>query len=260
MTIESALLQFEILWPAFLAGLLVLATHIPFGKEVLQRGIIFLDLAIAQVAAFGVVMANTLWLNESDHTTYQTLIAIIAAIIASMSLYSLRRLEVKVQEAIIGILFVLAGTGSILLLTADPHGGERLKDILVGQILWIQLNELIPIAICYAVVLAIWFGLRVKMGSWIFYPLFAVTVTLSTQLVGVYLVFSSLIIPTICTLKQKDSLLSSFFIGALGYGMGLFLSALLDLPAGATIVWCLTLVALIHFFSSRFRVLINSNK
>ena len=246
---QEVVLQLDIIWPAFLVGLLVLATHITFGREVLQRGIIFLDLAIAQIAAFGVVIANTLWLGDNDNAgnTYQTVIAIIAAITGSMCLYQLRHLEIKVQEAIIGILFILAATGSILLLSADPHGGERLKEILVGQILWVQINDVIHLAIAYAVILALWFKLRTVLGAWIFYPLFATTITLSTQVVGVYLVFASLIIPCLATIKQQSPLPRTFTIGTLGYTGGLLMSALFDLPAGAAIVWCLSLIALAYF-------------
>jgi len=245
--------QIEILWPAFLAGLLVLVTHIPFGREVLQRGIIFLDLAIAQIAALGVVVANVFWLGDHDGILHlaQPLIAIAAAIAGAMGLYSLRNLEVRVQEAIIGILFILAATGSILLLSADPHGGERLKEILVGQILWIQVSDLVPLAIVYTLVLFAWFKLRPKFGPWFFYPLFAITITLSTQVVGVYLVFACLIIPSLATLNKRSPLLKSFSLGALGFASGLVLSALLDLPAGATIVWCLALCCLIYYGSSR---------
>jgi len=241
--------QFEILWPAFLAGLLVLATHIPFGREVLQRGIIFLDLAIAQIAALGVVVANVFWLGDHDGDLHlaQPLIAIAAAIAGAMGLYSLRNLEVRVQEAIIGILFILAATGSILLLSADPHGGERLKEILVGQILWIQASDLIPLAVVYSVVLAAWFKLRPKFGPWFFYPLFAITITLSTQVVGVYLVFASLIIPSLATLNKQRPLIKAFILGALGFASGLLFSAMFDLPAGATIVWCLALACLIYY-------------
>ena len=248
LMIEQLLLQVEILWPAFVAGLLILATHVPFGKEVLQRGIIFLDLAIAQIAALGVVVASTIWFSEpEDHSHLsQTLIAISAAIAGSMGLYSLRGLEVRVQEAIIGILFILAATGSILLLATDPHGGERLKEILVGQILWFQAQDLLVLGLAYSIILIAWFTLRAKFGAWFFYPLFAVTITLSTQVVGVYLVFASLIIPSLATLYHQHALKKSFAIGASGYASGLVASALLDLPAGAAIVWCLALCALIY--------------
>jgi zinc/manganese transport system permease protein len=239
---ELLMLQVEILWPAMIAGLIILFTHVPLGREVLQRGIIFLDLAIAQIAAFGVVAANTLWISEGSAVP-QTLIAVSAAIVGALSLYKIRRLEVRVQEAIIGILFILAATGSILLLSTDPHGGEQLKKILVGQILWLQPQELIPLASAYVIIICVWCSLKKNVGEWLFYPLFAVTITLSTQVVGVYLVFASLIIPSLVTLRHSRPKLKAFIIGALGYGFGLVFAAIFDLPAGAAIVWSLALVA-----------------
>ena len=255
---DQWLIHAEILWPAMVAGLLVLATHVPLGREVLQRGIIFLDLAIAQIAAFGVVIANTIGFGMSDHGALPPLlIGILAAIIGAFGLYRLRNLSVRVQESIIGILFILAATGSVLLLSADPHGGEQLKAILVGQILWFQPEALIPLFVCYAVVLVLWVTLKQKLGDWLFYPLFAITITLSTQVVGVYLVFASLIIPSLSTLSQQRPLIKAFMLGALSYAMGLICSALMDLPAGAAIVWCLALNGLVYWV---FSVLVLRNK
>ncbi len=239
-------LQLEILLPALLAGLLVLATHVPLGREVLQRGIIFLDLAIAQTAAFGVVLANTLWLGgeATHHSASTTFIAISAAIAGSMLLYAIRKWQVRLQEAMIGILFVLMATGIILLLATDPHGGERLKEVLVGQILWLQPSDLLILAIAYSIITALWLLGRKRLGAWLFYPLFAITITLSTQVVGVYLVFASLIIPSLCTLYHNSPLPKAYAIGLAGYVLGLAVAAALDLPAGAAIVWCMALVGL----------------
>jgi zinc/manganese transport system permease protein len=250
-------LQTEVLWPAMVAGLLVLATHVPLGREVLQRGIIFLDLAIAQTAAFGVVLANTLWISEHDdlHHASTTVIAVIAAIAGSIILYAIRKLEVRLQEAFIGILFVLMATGIILLLSTDPHGGERLKEILVGQILWLQTSDLLQLFVVYTVTLILWIFGRRKMGEWLFYPLFAITITLSTQVVGVYLVFASLIVPSVSTLYQKKPLLKAYTIGIAGYVVGLIVSASIDLPAGATIVWFLALIGFLYFvFTDGFKM------
>jgi zinc/manganese transport system permease protein len=246
---EQLLFQMDILWPAFAAGLLILATHVPLGKEVLTRGIIFLDLAIAQMAAFGVTAASLFWPASDSHIP-QLLIAITTAVIGAIGLYSLRKRAVKVQEAIIGIVFILAATGSLLLLATDPHGGERLKTLLVGQILWFQASDLIPLALIYAAVVITWLTLKKKFGAWLFYPLFAVTITLSTQIVGVYLVFASLIIPSLATLNQHRASTKSFLIGMAGYGGGLIFAAIFDLPAGATIVWCLAMVALGYYLTT----------
>ncbi|MEO8132539.1 MAG: metal ABC transporter permease, partial [Betaproteobacteria bacterium] len=114
--------------PAFLAGLLVLATHVPLGAQVLQRGIVFIDLAIAQIAALGVIVAS---MFQSDaHGWVVQVAAAIAALGGALLLTWTERRWPKVQEAQIGTLFVLAATGGILLLAHNPHGGEHLRDLL----------------------------------------------------------------------------------------------------------------------------------
>ena len=148
----------------------------------------------------------------------------------------------EIQEALIGVLFVLAATLSLLLLANNPHGGEHLKDLLVGQILWVSYEQLIPAAIIYAALLFTWFVLKAgdKFPS-AFYLMFAVAVTVSVQLVGVYLVFTSLIIPALVmrNLKGNQQLLYAFVFGAVAYALGLIVSSLFDLPSGAVIVWSL---------------------
>ena len=136
---------------------------------------------------------------------------------------------------------MLAATGGLLLLADDPHGGEHLKDLLVGQILWVNLSSLVPVAFLYGAVLAVWFGFRDRLGRHGFYLLFALTVTASVQLVGVYLVFASLIIPALATraMPQRSGLILAFGVGTLGYAIGILLSAVLDLPTGAMVVWAL---------------------
>lgn len=245
----------EIVVPAFAAGLLVLATHVPLGREALQRGIVFLDLAIAQIASFGIVAAGTLGLEaQLEHTGYlQTVIAIAAALVGAFGLYQLRDVAVRVQEAVIGTLFVLAATGVLLMLAADPHGGERLGEILSGQILWMQPKDLLPLAL--ATVLILLARRYFSQDDRFFYALFAVAVTLSTQVVGVYLVFSSLILPSLAFDRHHaDGSWRPFLVGAAGYAVGLLLSAQFDLPAGATVVWSLATVALaVHLWLRIFR-------
>jgi len=234
-----------IIGPAFLAGLLVLATHVPLGREVLRKGIIFIDLSIAQVAGVGVIAADMLHL--SVHGWGAQVAAVSAALAGALLLGWTEKRFPAVQEAVIGSLFVLAATGGILLLANNPHGGEELKDLLVGQILWVTLKQLIPVAILYAVVLAVWFGLRQRLGRLGFYILFAVTVTASVQLVGIYLVFASLILPALATkaLPDAKAMFIAFGLGAAGYLLGVTLSAMFDLPTGAVIVWSLAVLAII---------------
>ncbi len=252
--LDNALLYFNILWPALLAGLLVLSCHVPFGQEVLKRGIIFLDLAIAQVAALGLILAHSFHIDGENNRLFQQAIALSAAIAGSALLYQFRKLPARIQEALIGIMFMLAATGSILLLAKDPHGGEHLKELLVGQILWVEPVDLISVALVYAAVLFIWFTLRSKLGEWVFYPLFAITITLSTQLVGVYLVFASLIIPALATYQQSNPLPKAYAIGFIAYLSGLIISSAFDFPSGAMIAWALAIIGLI------FWVINKSNK
>jgi len=238
-------LDVSILGPALLAGLLVLTTHVPMGREVLGRGIIFIDLAVAQVSGLGVIASDRMHLQLGGLGV--EIAAGTAAVLGALLLTWSERRFPDIQEALIGILFVLAATGGILLLAGDPHGGEQLKDLLVGQILWVSPTSLVPVAVLYAAVLALWWNLRGRLGRIGFYLLFAVTVTASVQLVGVYLVFASLIVPAVATRGQegRGALATGFALGSLGYAVGLVLSALLDLPTGALIVWSLAAVGML---------------
>lgn len=236
-----AAIDLSILGPAIVAGLLITLTHIPFGQRVLERGIIFLDLAVAQFAGLGIIIAHNFhW--QSGGWQVQ-IIALSAAIIGVLILHFTEKRWPDIQEALIGSMFVLASSGGILLLSTNPQGGEQLRELLVGQILWVSYEQLIPVAILYALILAIWFGVKNK-SSLLFYILFAVTITASVQLVGVYLVFSTLILPALAIRKHKSgSLILGYVIGITAYLSGLMLAALLDLPAGALIVYTLAFVA-----------------
>ncbi len=237
-------LELSILAPALLAGLLVLSTHVPLGQRVLARGIIFLDLAIAQIAGLGIIAAHSF---EFDAEGWQIqLIAISSALAGALLLYAAERLWPQVLEAIIGTVFILAASGGILLLANNPHGGEHLKSILAGQILWVNYEQLIPVAVLYSAVLGIWFGLKKQCHPLVFYIIFAFSVTASVQLVGVYLVFASLIIPALAVrLAKKHNLIIAYVMGAMAYVIGLTLSAVLDLPSGAVVTWTLAIFGIL---------------
>jgi len=227
----------------FAAGLLVLATHVPLGIEVLRRGIIFIDLAIAQVAALGVIAAQLLIHDAADGGLGVQAAAAAAALAAAMLLTWTEKRWPDIQEALIGLLFVMAASAGILLLANSPHGGEHLKDLLAGH-LWVGWQSLLPAAGLSALLLALWFGLRARLGTTGFYLLFALAVTASVQLVGIYLVFASLIAPALATRAcARRRLAAAYLMGALGYAAGLLCSAWFDLPAGAAIVCCLGTLA-----------------
>ncbi len=232
-------LQAAILLPAFVAGLLVLATHVTLGMEVLKRGIIFIDLAIAQIAGLGIVVAHVL--GAEGHGWQVQAAAVSAALAGALFLRWLEKKNPQRQEAVIGVCFVVAASAAIVLLAKDPHAGEHLKELLVGQILWTTWASLLPLALVTAGVLAAWFGLKLKSSSLGFYLLFALAITASVQVVGVYLVFASLIVPA---LAASGRLWRGYAVGVTGYVLGLLASALFDLPSGAAIVLALTAAAI----------------
>ena len=184
--------EIGILWPALVAGLLVVATHVPLGIRVLERGIVFIDLAVAQFAALGVVVA--VWAGLAPEGAAVQAAALSAALAGALALNGTERLWPEVQEAVIGVSFVLAANAAILVLAANPHGAEHLRELLTGQILWVQPARLPLAALVSAAIVALWFGLGARLGRMGFYVLFAVAVTLSVQMVGIYLVFATLII------------------------------------------------------------------
>ncbi|MGH8670513.1 MAG: metal ABC transporter permease, partial [Burkholderiales bacterium] len=146
-------------------------------------------------------------------------------------------------------LFVLAATGGTLLLANNPHGAEHLADLLVGQILWVSYSQLVSVSVITAIILAMWFGLRDRWGRTGFYLLFAWAITASVQLVGIYLVFASLIIPALAirNYAPQRQLGTGYAFGCAAYILGLVGSAILDLPSGPLIVWALALLGLIVY-------------
>ena len=238
--------QWMIVWPALVAGLLITATHVPLGTQVLNRGIVFIDLAIAQIAGFGVVLADALGLEPHDWEVQ--ICALAAAVTGALFLTWTDKRWPEVQEAMIGVTFVVSASAALLLLASNPHGGEHLKELLIGQILWVQPARLAWAAAAYALVLAVWFGWGERIGRIGFYALFAVTVTVSVQLVGLYLVFATLIVPPLATRRMvRHRLAAAWGVGAVGYALGLLASTVLDLPSGPVIVWVLVAVALAFY-------------
>ena len=241
--------DWSIMGPAFVAGLLILWTHVPLGQVVLKRGIIFIDLAIAQVAALGVIAASAFGWEENPMAVQAA--AVGAALLAAAGLNWTEKHWARTQEALIGTLFVLAATGSILLLAENPHGGDYLKDLLVGQILWTTWEMLIPVALLYTVLMLVWHFGKERIGRAGFYVTFAFVVTAAVQIVGVYLVFASLILPALATrrLSGGKRLLAGYIIGSIAFVAGIVVSALLDLPTGAITVWALAIASVIAGFA-----------
>ncbi len=243
----------SILWPALIAGLLVTISHVPLGQQVLARGIVFIDLAIAQVAALGVITAYSFGWGIDGWGAQAA--AGGAALAGALLLTWTERKRPEIQEALIGILFILASTAQILVLANDPHGGDYLKDLLAGQILWVSNGHLVRTALLTAVFAAIWFPFRERIGRAGFYVLFALVVTASVQLVGVYLVFTTLIVPAVATHRRAGNrqLAIGYGLAAVSYVAGLAISLVTDLPSSAVIVWAMAMLGLLVHLARRAR-------
>ena len=239
-----------ILWPALLAGLLVTATHVPLGIQVLRRGIVFIDLAVAQIAGLGVIVADLVGFEPQGVAVQVAALA--AALAGALLLNWTDKRWPEVQEAVIGVTFVLAANAAILMLASNPHGAEHLKDLLIGQILWADPTRLLVVAVAYAAILGAWFVSRERIGRVGFYLLFACAVTASVQLVGVYLVFATLIVPALAVRHlARLQLAAGYALGAAAYVAGLGVSLVSDLPPGPLIVCFMTLFGAVFFLRQK---------
>lgn len=224
----------SIVGPAFIAGLMIVLTHAPFGIEVLKRGIIFIDLAVAQIAGLGLVAASVL-LHEPSLWIMQG-IALAAAILAGLFFRKVETVIPEQQEAIIGVSFVLAASLTILLLAGHPHGGEEIQNLLSGQMLFVTWEDAAMHAPIHVMILTAWFlkpALRNGIG---FYLLFALAITSSVQLVGVYVVFASLILPALAALKSHHPHQTAWLCGGTSVVTGIIVATFLDLPVGPVLV------------------------
>jgi zinc/manganese transport system permease protein len=239
-----------ILLPALVAGLIVAATHVPLGMQVLARGIVFIDLAVAQIAALGVVVAD--YAGFEARGAAVQLAAFAAALCGAAVLNWTEKRWPELQEALIGVAFVLAATAAILVLAHNPHGGENLRDLLSGQILWVSFGSLAVPAVASAAILAAWLAGGARRGRAVFYVLFACAVTISVQLVGIFLVFATLIVPALATrYAASHRMLKAYAVAVAGYALGLAVSALADAPSGPAVVWAMAAAGGVAGFAER---------
>ncbi|MBK19249.1 MAG: zinc/manganese transporter permease [Rhodospirillaceae bacterium] len=227
-----------------IAGLMVGILHVPLGIEVLRRGIIFIDLAIAQIAGLCVVLVN-LWAHEASWFITQSA-AMLSALTAAFFFRWIEKTVPKEQEAVIGSSFIVAAAGVLLALANHPHGGEEVQHILSGQILFVSWDHILASSPIYIAGLILWFVVpAIRLGIW-FFVLFAIVVAASVQLVGVYVVFASLILPALAVNRPTPKTLQiAITFSVLSIISGIALSALLDLPSGPVIVFAFAAVTVI---------------
>ena len=247
----------------FVMCLILAGIHCYLGLHVLARGVIFVDLSLAQVAALGSTFALLFGFEHNATGTY--FISLCSTFLAA-GLFALSRRYEKIfsQEAVIGIVFALASASVILVVNQLAHGAEHIKDLLIGQVLWVTWHDVIKTGIIYGCVgtvhyifrrplLAASFASHDHPAPWhwdfLFYALFGVVITSSVSVAGVLQVFSYLIVPSIVSTLFFTSIRARLLFGwALGLvlsTLGMWLSYRWDLPAGAFIVVCFTIVPLL---------------
>jgi zinc/manganese transport system permease protein len=237
----------------FCMCLVLAGIHCYLGLHVLARGVIFVDLSLAQVAAFGATLAILLGFDHHAPATY--FISLGSTFVAA-ALFALARRHERYfpQEAIIGITYALASAAVVLIVDRVAHGAEHIKDVLVGQVLWVTWGDVAKTSAIYAGVALVHYlfrgplirasfgGKTAETGRWdfLFYALFGVVITSSVSMAGVLQVFSYLIVPSVISTLFFTSIRARLLFGwALGFVLslaGLALSYRWDLPAGAFIV------------------------
>ena len=236
----------QFLWPPFFVAVCLVGIHAYFGIQVLARKVIFVDLALAQIAALGATVAFMLGHPAQSVATYGYSLSF--TLLAAVLLAFTRSWGTRVpQEALIGVIYVVAAATAILLIDRAPQGAEHLKQILTGNILTSGLNDVALIAPLYAAVGLLHWVLRRHMtgaGSlaweFVFYATFGIVVTSSVAIAGVLLVFSFLIIPAAIGVMFADTLSRQlavgWIVGTLVSAAGLGASFIFDLPTGAAMV------------------------
>lgn len=248
----------ELMIAPFAACLILTGIHAYLGLHVIERGVIFVDLALAQVAALGATI-GFLW-GLDLHSTESYVIALAFTFIgAAIFAATRRRKPVVPQEALIGVVYAVAAAAVILVLSRAPEGGEELKALLVGHLLFVEWSEIAKIAFLYSLIgLIHWLvrkplllisqspdrafakGYRVAWWDFLFYATFGFVVTSSVEMAGVLLVFSFLIVPAICGVLLAETigrrLAVGWMAGTLTSIAGVVASYAWDLPTGATVV------------------------
>jgi zinc/manganese transport system permease protein len=234
------------LWPSFLVAVCLVGIHAYFGIQVLGRKVIFVDLALAQIAALGATVAFMLGHSAQSPATYGYSLAF--TLLAAVLLAFTRPWGTRVpQEALIGVIYVVAAAAATLLIDRAPQGAEHLKQILTGNILTSGVNELVVIVPLYAAVGLLHWVLRRRLtggGSlvweFVFYATFGAVVTSSVAIAGVLLVFSFLIIPAAIGVMFASSVTNQltigWVVGTFTSAVGLAASFAFDLPTGAAMV------------------------
>ncbi len=255
----------------FLASLILTGIHAYLGVHVVERGVIFVDLALAQIAALGATVAILLGFDVHGSSSYWISLAFTFFGAAIFSIARMRRARVPL-EAFIGITYAVSSAAAILAMSKATGETEHLKDMLVGNILAVSRHDVIKTAILYGCIGLFHFifrhkflaistdperaeaqGISIKLWDFLFYASFGFVVTSSVAIAGVLLVFCYLIVPSVGAMLFADRidrrLAIGWTMGTLVSALGVYLSVLLDFPTGATIVCTFGAVLLVMFIA-----------
>jgi len=255
----------------FAASLILTGIHAYLGVHVVERGVIFVDLSLAQIAAFGATVALLLpFAGHDPHGPWVYWISLAFTFVGAAVFATIRSRRARIpQEAIIGISYAVASAASILAMSSSTSESEHLKDMLVGNILAVSWEEVLKTAALYAAVGAFHYffrrqflaismshrdgadppGLNVRLWDFLFYASFGFVVTSSVAIAGVLLVFCYLIVPSVAAMLYSEHigrrLAIGWTMGTIVSALGIFLSVHLDLPTGATMVCTFGLVLIL---------------
>ncbi len=248
----------QLMYKPFIACMILVAIHVYLGMHVVRRGVIFVDLALAQVSALGATMGFLFGFEAASMQSYAMAIGFTLLGAAVFTLTRSRK-PVVPQEALIGLVYAVSASAAILVFSRAPEGGEELKEILVGSLLFVDWPEIVKVAVLYSVIavahyfarerlmlisehpqLAFDQGLHVRGWDFFFYATFGIVVTSAVQIAGVLMVFALLIAPAVCGVflggTMRGRLVIAWIAGVLTCVAGIFASYHWDLPTGAAIV------------------------
>ena len=262
-----------LVWP-FVASLILTGIHAYLGVHVVERGVIFVDLALAQIAALGATIAILIGMDPHGQGAYWLSLAFTFIGAAIFAFARTRRNHIP-QEAFIGIAYAVASAAAILAMSKATGETEHLKDMLVGNILAVDRHEVIKTAILYGVIGLFHYifrhkfllistnpaeaearGMSIRFWDFLFYASFGFVVTSSVAIAGVLLVFCYLIVPSVGAMLFADRvgrrLAIGWTMGTLVSALGVYFSVLMDLPTGAAIVCTFGAVLVVMFFVHLF--------
>ena len=265
---DTGMLQF--LAAPFAASLILTGIHAYLGVHVVERGVIFVDLSLAQIAALGATIAILMPITNGDpHAPVVYWISLAFTFVGALLFSTIRGRRARIpQEAIIGICYAVASAAAILAMSKATSESEHLKDMLVGNILAVSWPEVGKTALLYGAIGTFHFifrhkfllismdpksaeaeGISIRFWDFLFYASFGFVVTSSVSIAGVLLVFCYLIVPSVAAMLYADSigrrLAIGWTMGTIVSALGVYLSLRIDLPTGATIVCTFGLVLII---------------